>query len=63
MVRVVKQCRYKAALEFLLRIHDVTVMRCASLLFWPASYSSMAASPLVEFVFQAKGITFLWHHS
>ena len=59
MVRIVKQCCYKVAIGFLLRICDVTVMHRACLLFWPASYSrSMAASSLVDFVFRAKGIAF-----
>ena len=40
---------------FLLRIRDVTVMCRAR---WPASYKGMAASSLVDFVFQAKGIAF-----
>ena len=37
---------------------DVSVMRRMRLLFWPASYKSMAASSLVGFVFQVEGIAF-----
>ena len=48
-----------AAIGFLLHIRDVTVMRHSrSSLFRLASYRSMAASSLVDFVFRSKGITF-----
>ena len=59
IVRLVQQLRYKVAIGFLLCIRDVTVMHCTHLLFWLASYSrSMAASSLVDFVFQAKCFVF-----
>ena len=46
-----------AAIGFLLRIHDVAVLRrVRSSLSWPASYRSMAASSLVDFVLGGKGI-------
>ena len=64
MVRILKRWRFKEVIGFLLRIRDVTVMRCNLLIVIGgaslplASYSRSMASSFVDFVSQARGIVF-----